>query len=388
MSVVGETFIAVRADTGGFADDLKAKITSAIKNPAVIAGAAVATVSAGVAGLVKTSTDKFRALGSEVTTFSRLTGQSAEDASRLVFAAQRTGVGADALAGGIKKLSVNLASNNKALGEANIQYRDAKGNLLPLNSTLGNIAAKFKTMPNGIEKNRLAIQRFGKSGTDLIPILNKGRDGLAELSAQSDKYGLTLSQKNLDAIKKYKVAQGDLSSAFTGLQVTIGSKVLPVMADFAVAVNDKAIPFITSLTGLVKENLGPAMDTLAAGVKTAYDALIAGFANPDATIGPGVSTLSALFLSIGSGAKARFPEQRPHQSGLGSPLARRRRGGPRAASRSGQARCGAGQPGEPWPGPRGVSRGHRHSRRPETRRNPVRRGRRCPPLDRSGSLDD
>ena len=40
------------------------------------------------------------------------------------------------------------------------------------------------------------------------------------------------------------------------------------------------------------------------------------------------------------------------------------------------------------PGPRGVGRGRRQCRRPGTRRDPVRRGRRCPPLDRSGGLDD
>ena len=64
---------------------------------------------------------------------------------------------------------------------------------------LKDVAAVFKDMPNGAEKSTLAVQLFGRSGLDMIPMLNKGADGIADLEAKTAAYGLTLTKTDQDA---------------------------------------------------------------------------------------------------------------------------------------------------------------------------------------------
>ena len=55
------------------------------------------------------------------------------------------------------------------------------------------MADKFKAMPDGTKKTALAMDILGKSGKDLIPLLNSGSEGLGEMLAEADSLGITLS---------------------------------------------------------------------------------------------------------------------------------------------------------------------------------------------------
>lgn len=281
MTIVGDAFVEVRPNTDNFGSELKTKVTNALKNPVVIAGAALATATAAVTALSNKSIDRFEELGGTVKGLMKLTGSSAESMSHLAFAARETGVSTDALGVGFKTLSLNISKNNEAISKAGIAYKDAKGGLLPLDVTLANVAEKFKSMPNGIEKNTLAVKLFGRSGVELIPVLNKGRDGLAELADKADKYGLTLSGANLDAIKKNKEAHKDFNAAVEGLEVQIGSKLLPVLTSMTLAFNSEVIPVILDATHWVDEKLGPAFDRGFALAEKAGRTLV-GFMRDDA----------------------------------------------------------------------------------------------------------
>src|SRR5882724_5586248 len=305
MSVIGAAEVAIRPDTSTFAEDLKSKIGDALKNPAVIAGAAVAAVGATVTAFAKVSVDKFKEVGSQVSQLTKTTGQSAESMSRLRFAADSTGVSTDTLAGGLKKLGLTIGSNGDSLKKMGIAYTDAKGKALPLNETLANVADKFKNMPAGIEKNNLAIQLFGKTGTDLIPILNKGKDGLKELGAESDKYGLTLTGKNLDSIRQNAKAHKELQDALEGVKVQVGAALMPVMASFAEFIASKAVPVLLTITQLVKTELAPILSVLAGAVGDVYNSFVKGFTNTS-KVSSNLGILGSIFHSFGEDVKKVF----------------------------------------------------------------------------------
>ena len=48
------------------------------------------------------------------------------------------------------------------------------------------------TLPDGAEKTALAIELFGKSGADLIPFLNQGREGVGALTAELQDLGVQI----------------------------------------------------------------------------------------------------------------------------------------------------------------------------------------------------
>lgn len=224
--------------------------------------ASMAVGVTAVAAFAVSSIGKFESVAGEVSKLSRLTGESAESSSKLRFEAEETGVSFETLSKGVVKMSKGIEGGNKAFTEHGIATRDAKGNLLSMNDIMANTAAVFAAMPNGIEKNALAVQLFGKSGTDMIPMLNKGKEGLQELSAEADKFGLTLGQKDVDAYKKNLVAHRQMHAAWEGLQVFIGAKLMPIIA---------------KLTAWMAENLPKAIDFVKRGVQLlqpAFDAAI------------------------------------------------------------------------------------------------------------------
>lgn len=239
---------AVAAKAGGSAG---AKFTKAL-----VAGVAVAGTAVVAFGLKSANT--FSKVGGEVSKLTRLTGGSADEMSRLRFAAEETGIDSDKLGLSLNTLSKHLGANDKAAKSVGISYRDASGKAKPLNTVLLELAGKFQSLPDGIDKNRLALSLFGKSGTDLLPFLNKGTAGLADLEAQAKKFGVVLTDDNLAAIKKNTIAHREWQAAMQGLQIQVGQYVLPALTSMAEFATRTLLPAIVVVSDFTSRYIGPA----------------------------------------------------------------------------------------------------------------------------------
>ena len=191
----------------------------------------------------------------------RVIGGTIEDSSRLNFAASQSGVSQDKLSNSLKLLERNVVSvggatpaGAKALEAMGLSATDASGNIRPMGELLPDIAAKFKEMPNGAEKSALALKLFGRSGLDMLPMLNRGKDGLTELMKKSDEFGLTVGNKQAEALKKSVVAQREWDASLQGLKVQIGANLLPLMTELSVFFREKLIPGIVAASGYVREH--------------------------------------------------------------------------------------------------------------------------------------
>lgn len=319
-----------------------------------------AAVAAGAAIAIKfgaDSVDTFKRVAGEVGKLKRVTGESAEDASRLAFSFKQTGVDvgagtkamqlfaknvaksaetddnarakaaakadairdqisalekagpsttgyADKMAGLNDKLAAATAAskmNVSAIGSLGIEYTDASGKVKPMADLMPQIADKFAAMPDGAEKTALAMKLFGKSGADMLPFLNKGAAGLAELSKKSDEFGNTLTDKQLQALKDSKQAQRDWDAAMQGLQVTLGANLLPLLTDGAKLINSVAIPAFQGMSKYITENQGT-FDALGNMMKWVWNNIliplikvaIIGFAQMNKPIAQAVEGLGAL----------------------------------------------------------------------------------------------
>ncbi|MGX7679073.1 phage tail tape measure protein [Jatrophihabitans sp. DSM 45814] len=229
-----------------------AKTGSSLKT-SVVAGAAVA--SAAIVAFGKSSVDKFKEVGGQTQGLMRIMGGTAEEASRLRFAADQSGVSYETLSKSTgkfeKALGASLGSGKatsamiKTLG---FDFRDAQGHVKPMSDILPQLSDKFLKMPAGAEKTALAMQLFGKSGADMLPFLNKGSSAIAALEKQSDKYGLTLTGSNLDALKKSKASQREWNASLQGLQVQFGAQILPLLTSFTSFVRGQIIPVVIAVT--------------------------------------------------------------------------------------------------------------------------------------------
>lgn len=248
------------------------KALHGVSKGAVAMGAALA---AGVGIAIKFGNDSIKAFqgaAGEAAKLSRITGMTAEDSSRLGFAMKQTGID---VAAGTKAMTILGKTLEKAAGSEKsaaaitdalgFAFTDASGGVRDMSELLPEIADRFAKMDNGSEKTALALKLFGKSGADLVPLLNKGSEGLAELAAKSDAFGNTISGSMLDKLKASKQAQRDWDAAMQGLQVTLGSELLPLLTQGATLINQQVIPAIKGATNFFRENeaaLGPLIGTL------------------------------------------------------------------------------------------------------------------------------
>ncbi|MCT2983700.1 phage tail tape measure protein [Propionibacterium freudenreichii] len=188
-------------------------------------------------------------------------GTTTEDASRLSFAAKMSGVNTDTFANSMKLLEKNIGDVSGKSGAAagvlssmGVSVRDASGNMRPMAQLLPDIAEKFKGMPDGADKTATAIKIFGRSGADMVPMLNKGKDGMADLMSQSDKFGATIGKDGTDAFKKSVSSQREWNASLDGLKVSIGSQILPIMTTVMNMIRQKVIPAIVDVTKFVTEH--------------------------------------------------------------------------------------------------------------------------------------
>lgn len=102
-------------------------------------------------------------------------------------AADQSGTSIEAIAKGVKSLSTFMVENGKALRDAGVKATDADG-------AFRELADVFKQMPDGVEKSALATKLFGKSGQELIPILNAGGEALDDWAKKSERYSQALQE--------------------------------------------------------------------------------------------------------------------------------------------------------------------------------------------------
>lgn len=282
--------IATNADTKGIAETEASfgKLTGAVAaGQAVyaIAAAAVQKVGSEVSSVVTTTEDWTRS----TVKLQREMGVSAETASSLLAVTNRFGVDGDAAskAFGILAKQVTAASEGSkgaidTFSHFGLSVTDASGKTKDFNTLFGEIADKFKDAPAGFDKTAESMKLFGKSGKDMLPILNLGSKGIAELEANAKKMGLVLTQNNVNSVRKMIMAQKDWEESTQGLKIQLGTAILPVLTKLVEAIVNNIIPAIRNfghemmpvidhviaLTHQVADALRPSFDALMNQVKT------------------------------------------------------------------------------------------------------------------------
>ena len=210
---------------------------TALKSAVAGFGAAIAgsAIVGGLGAIVKRSIDA----GDELFNLQAKTGIAASALIGLGNAAKLADVDQSTLGKGLTKLSVNLvkaaegndglAQKFKALG---VSVKDANGQVVPADKALKQIADRFADMPDGAQKAAAAVALFGKSGADLIPLLNEGaasmdkftykvgddfaarsdlfNDTITTLGIQTQGFGLELTDALLPALQSILEVFGDL----------------------------------------------------------------------------------------------------------------------------------------------------------------------------------
>jgi hypothetical protein len=171
---------------------------------------------------------------------SQKTGVNVETLSAYAHGADLAGIDTETLAKALGRLAKNtdLAAHGGAeaarpFRELGIEFRNQQGALRPLDALLGDIADRFAGMEDGTRKTALAIELFGRSGANLIPFLNKGRTGLAEIRAEAERLGLVLSTEDARAAEEFNDNLKRLRETVDGFARRELVAVLPLLIQFS-----------------------------------------------------------------------------------------------------------------------------------------------------------
>lgn len=238
------------------------------------------------------------------------TGVSVEQLSKFKQAADLGGTSIEGVSSAMLKLNKGLAGGTgpaaDALSQLGISANDASGKLKSTDQVMLEVADKFQAMPDGAEKSALAMQLFGKSGAEMIPMLNGGRKGIEGLSA-------TMST---DFAKKAEVFNDKITtiqSKLMELAVNLGSALMPAFTALTDGVGVLVDGFsklpgpVQTLIGLGAGLLiawGPITGTfsLVATILTTIGPLIAGLgpliAGWAGAIGPAMGVITAAFSGL------------------------------------------------------------------------------------------
>lgn len=146
-------------------------------------------------------------------------GLSTEFLSSFQYALRLTGVEQAKLGEAMKGYVEKAQSQGRAVGE--------------MSAELVKQADIFSRMPDGPAKTALALDRFGEAGISLLPVLDKGGDGLREMAGEAKRLGIVISEDAAKAAKGLKADLERLNGAGEGLKLLLVTGVTPALSDMA-----------------------------------------------------------------------------------------------------------------------------------------------------------
>lgn len=330
--VIGAVRVVLGADTAAFEEGLKgaAKSFDKFGKDMKLAGAAVATaftaavIALGVA--VKRTIDEADKIGKMAQSF----GVPVEELSRLKHAADLSDVSIESLGKSLGILSRNMSmAASQGTGPAADAFRtlgiavtNAGGGLKSTNEIMEEVADRFGKMQDGAGKTALAMAIFGRSGADLIPMLNQGGDALRQMGAEADKLGIVITERTAKAAEDFNDNLTRLGKVQDGIVLKITEGLLPGLqavaqhfidvareSDIATKVGDTLANWLVNV-GALAIQVGAGIERFSANLVVLAD-VIRRVASGDFTGAleswrAGAEATSAAFLKAGeSAAKMR-----------------------------------------------------------------------------------
>ena len=277
MANIARLGVALGLNTAEFQTGLKGAMAGLekVKDAAKVVGVAILAAGTAMAYMTKKSIDNMDKLAKQA----QMAGVTTESLSALAYAADLAGVSQDTLVLSMAKLSKGMSDAAMNTGEAlkgfnalNIDYK----NLESTDEAMLQISERFAGMADGANKTAIAMSLFGRSGAQLIPLLNGGRDGVEKLRAEAEKLGLVIGGDTTKSAEQFNDSLTQLGSIFTGLGNEIATATLPLLNSITQALFNSWIEsdqFRVGIQEIIRTDLPRWLDNVAYGFAFTADVI-------------------------------------------------------------------------------------------------------------------
>lgn len=171
-----------------------------------------------------------------------LTGETATRAAALISAFRAFGFTTDEATLTVQRLTMRLGSIDMAfkstgkisksqtqqLKDMGLTVKDLTGAHGDLNVLLPKIIDHMKAMKDPLERDRLAMQLFGRNFGSLAPLIRAGGAAFAQAEGDAHKFGVELSEAQVEAFETYSSAIETAKEAVQGFVLQFGVYALPL----------------------------------------------------------------------------------------------------------------------------------------------------------------
>ncbi len=200
----------------------------------IAAAVSVAAIVYGLERMVKAAAD----FGDEMNKAAQKYGIAAEQLSVLKYAADLSGVSFGEMGVAFKTMATHMMAAAEGSKEAQALFRqlgvsavDSAGRLKAPNDMLAELADRFAAMPDGAQKTALAVGLFGRSGAQMIPLLNQGSAGIRKMQEEATAFGLVISGRFAQQAEDFNDNLDRMGKIAEGVAVSIAQALIPALDD-------------------------------------------------------------------------------------------------------------------------------------------------------------
>lgn len=200
-----------------------------VKASLAAVGAAGIAAAGSLFGIAKMTAN----VGDEAAKAARSIGITSESLQELAFAASIGGVEQNQLVTGMQKLSRSaseaadgVATYKDAYDELGINVKKTDGSIKSSEEILTEVADAFQKLPDGTRKTALAMDLMGRSGAQMINVLNGGSEGLQKLRQEAQDSGFVLSETETVLAEEFNDSLNRMFSVLKGVRNQLGVALL------------------------------------------------------------------------------------------------------------------------------------------------------------------
>lgn len=176
------------------------------------------------------------AFADEILTLSSQTGLATDSLQELSYMSDLVDVDVSTVAGSLKKLTKNMDSARSGTGSAadafdtlGVSVTDANGNLRDNEDVFYDTIDALGKVQNETERDALAMNIFGKSATDLNPMIEAGADKLKAFADEAHEMGYVLDGDALNSLGRVQDSFDRFKKQMDSVKNQIGAGVAPAI---------------------------------------------------------------------------------------------------------------------------------------------------------------
>lgn len=199
---------------------------------AALSGAAAAALGGMVALTMQAASQ-----ADEWLTLSQQIGISAEALQKMEYASGLVDVDINDITGAITRMVGNLDKAGDTWDKIGVKVKDANGNYRATEDIFNDTLRALSRIENETERDKTAMDLFGKSARELAGIIDDGGQKMRELGQEAENMGLIISDENLERLGEFDDAlermKAQMKAAFTSFAVPVLEAVEPIITKIA-----------------------------------------------------------------------------------------------------------------------------------------------------------